>query len=74
MTPNSIPTANQHPAVESEASIPGEQVTVLNMELDIPPTMDVLPHGTPIHTVDKDTMAEAQFLAQQRKFWPSGLL
>ena len=52
----------------------GEQVMVMNLELDVPPTMDYLPHGTPVHTVDRETMAEAQFLAQQRKYWPSGFL
>ena len=52
----------------------GEQVMVMNLELDVPPTMDYLPHGTPVHTVDRETMAEAQFLAQQRKYWPSGFI
>ena len=47
---------------------------VMNLELDVPPTMDYLPHGTPVHTVDRETMAEAQFIAQQRKFWPSGFI
>ena len=55
-------------------SILGEQVMVMNLELDVPPTMDYLPHGTPVHTVDRETMAEAQFLAQQRKYWPSGFI
>ena len=52
----------------------GEQVMVMNLELDVPPTMDYLPHGTPVHSVDRETMAEAQFLAQQRKYWPSGFI
>ena len=47
---------------------------VMNLELDVPPTMDYLPHGTPVHSVDRETMAEAQFLAQQRKYWPSGFI
>ena len=55
-------------------SFVGEQVMVMNLELDVPPTMDYLPHGTPVHTVDRETMAEAQFLAQQRKYWPSGFI
>ena len=52
----------------------GEQLMVLNFELDIPPAMSYLPHNVPVHTVDRSTMAEAQFIAQQRKYWPAGLL
>ena len=51
-----------------------EQVALVNFELDIPPGMDYLAHRVPVQVVDKDIMAEAQFLAQQRKYWPSGLL
>jgi len=51
-----------------------EQVALVNFELDVPPGMDYLPHKVAIQVVDKGIMAEAQFLAQQRKYWPSGLL
>ena len=51
-----------------------EQVVVMNLELDIPPGLNNLPSRAPVHTVNKDTMAEAQFLAQQRKYWPSGFI
>jgi len=50
------------------------QVMVVNIELDIPPTLNCLPHRAPIHTLDKEVLAEAQFLAQQRKYWPSGFI
>ena len=52
---------------------PDEQVLVVNLELDIPPGMKELTTGSKVHTVGKNTMAEAQYLAQQRKYWPSGL-
>lgn len=51
-----------------------EQVAIVNFEMDVPPSLDYLPHNVPVHTVDKETMAEAQFLAQQRKYWPSGFI
>lgn len=51
-----------------------EHVALVNFELDVPPPMEYLPHRVPIQILDKDVMAEAQFLAQQRKYWPSGLL
>ena len=51
-----------------------EQVALVNFELDVPPKMDYLPHRIPVQVVDKEVMAEAQFLAQQRKYWPSGFL
>ena len=51
-----------------------EQVALVNFELDVPPALERLTHGIPVQIVDKDIMAEAQFLAQQRKYWPSGLL
>ena len=34
----------------------------------------IFPTKVAIQVVDKGIMAEAQFLAQQRKYWPSGLL
>ena len=51
-----------------------EQVVLVNFELDVPPSMEYLPHQIPVQVLDKDVMAEAQFLAQQRKYWPSGFL
>ncbi|XP_040567044.1 popeye domain-containing protein 1 [Lepeophtheirus salmonis] len=51
-----------------------ERVLILNFELDVPPTMEYLPHDVPVNTMDKSTLAEAQFLAQQRKYWPSGFI
>ena len=42
--------------------------------MDVPPTLPYLPHGVPVHTVDRATMAEAHFIAQQRKYWPVGIL
>lgn len=51
-----------------------EQVALVNLELDVPPRMEYLPHRIPVQMVDKEVMAEAQFLAQQRKYWPSGFL
>ena len=50
-----------------------QQLMVLNFDLDIPPSMTYLPHNVPVHSVDRATMAEAQFIAQQRKYWPAGL-
>ncbi len=47
---------------------------VLNYELDVPPPLNYLPHNVSVHTVDRATMAEAQFIAQQRKYWPVGIL
>ena len=63
-----------YPKIGFNIAFLGEQVMVMNLELDVPPTMDYLPHGTPVHSVDRETMAEAQFLAQQRKYWPSGFI
>ena len=58
----------------TECFISDEQVALVNFELDIPPQMEYLPHRIPVQVVEKDVMAEAQFLAQQRKYWPSGFL
>lgn len=52
----------------------GDQLMVLNFELDVPPPLSYLPHNVPVHSVDRSTMAEAQFIAQQRKYWPTGIL
>lgn len=52
----------------------GDQLMVLNYELDVPPPLNYLPHNVSVHTVDRATMAEAQFIAQQRKYWPVGIL
>ncbi|TRY67888.1 hypothetical protein TCAL_05175 [Tigriopus californicus] len=52
----------------------GEQLAVMNFTLDIPPPMTYLPHAVPVQTVDKSAVAEAQFLQQQRRFWPHALL
>ena len=54
--------------------ISDEQVALVNFELDVPPALEYLPHQIPVQVLDKDVMAEAQFLAQQRKYWPSGFL
>jgi hypothetical protein len=51
-----------------------DQVVVVNFDLDIPPSMECMPNMTPVHTMDKEVLAEAQFLAQQRKYWPSGFI
>lgn len=58
-----------------EPSFPAsDQVVVVNFDLDIPPSMECMPSMTPVHTMDKEVLAEAQFLAQQRKYWPSGFI
>ena len=49
-------------------------MVLVNFELDVPPAMEYLPHQVPVQVLDKDVMAEAQFLAQQRKYWPSGFI
>ena len=53
---------------------PDEQVALVNFELDVPPGLEYLPHRIPVQIIDKEIMAEAQFLAQQRNYWPSGFL
>ncbi len=60
--------------VLNKSTYVGEQLMVLNYELDVPPSMTYLPHNVPVHKIDRSTMAEAQFIAQQRKYWPAGIL
>ena len=67
----------QQPVKDNFLNLPfpaSDQVVVVNFDLDIPPSMECMPSMTPVHTMDKEVLAEAQFLAQQRKYWPSGFI
>ena len=47
---------------------------VLNLELDVVPSLGCLPHGVPVTTIDRATIAEAQFMQEKNKFWPATIL